>query len=74
MKKNTLDYLYEKYGPLMPMDALASTFDRSKEGLRVSLSTKSDFADAINAARRKYGRRVFFKSVDIAKIIDEGRF
>lgn len=68
--KTTVDYLHEKYGPLMSMDALATTFDRSKEGLRVSLNSSSDFADAINAAKRKCGRRVYFKSADIAKIID----
>lgn len=66
----TLDFLHHKYGPLMSMDALATTFDRSKEGLRVSLNSSSDFADAINAAKRKCGRRVYFKSADIAKIID----
>lgn len=67
---STLDYLYEKYGPLMSMDALAQTFDRSKEGLRVSLTTKSDFSIAINAAKTKCGRRVYFRSRMIAEIID----
>ena len=72
--KTTEDYLYEKYGPLMPMDALASTFDRSKEGLRVSLHSRSPFSDAINAARKKCGRRVYYRTSDIAQIIDEGEF
>lgn len=70
--KTTVDYLQEKYGPLMSMEALAAIFDRSKEGLRVSLNSSSDFADAINAAKRKCGRRVYFKSTEIAKIIDGG--
>ncbi len=72
MMKTTLEFLHDKYGPLMSMDALAATFDRSKEGLRVSLNSSSDFADAINAAKRKCGRRVYFKSTEIAKIIDGG--
>jgi hypothetical protein len=72
--KTTIDYLHEKYGPLMSMDALANTFDRSKEGLRVSLSSRSEFADAINAAKKKCGRRIYFHSVQIAEIIDEGEY
>lgn len=68
--KTTLDYLHEKYGPLMSMEALASTFDRSKEGLRVSLSSNSDFSKALNAAKMKRGRRVYFSSQKIAEIID----
>ena len=74
MTKKTLNYLHECYGPLIPMDGLAKLFDRSKEGLRVSLSNDSEFSKAINKARTKYGRRVFFKSSEIAKIIDEGEF
>ena len=70
----TLDYLHHKYGPLMSMDALASTFDRSKEGLRVSLSSRSPFSDAVNAAKKRCGRRVYFKAHEIAQIIDEGEF
>ena len=72
--KTTLDYLHEKYGPLMSMNALASTFDRSKEGLRVSLNTNSEFSKAINAAKKKCGRRVYFHSCKIAEIIDQGQY
>ena len=68
---NTLSYLQESYGPLMTMDALAKTLDRSKEGLRVGLSSNSEFSQAINAAKKKIGRRVYFKTEIIASIIDE---
>lgn len=74
MMKTTLDYLHETYGPLMSMNALASTFDRSKEGLRVSLSSDSDFSKAINAAKKRCGRRVYFHSAMIAEIIDQGEY
>lgn len=66
----TSDYLHEKYGPLMSMAALAQTFDRSKEGLRVSLTSDSKFSRAVNAAKTKCGRRVYFRSGQIAEIID----
>lgn len=72
--KTTLDYLHEKYGPLMSMDALASTFDRSKEGLRVSLSSDSEFSNALNAAKKRCGRRVYFHSHKIAEIIDQEEY
>lgn len=70
LMSTTLDYLQEKYGPLMSMKALAETFDRSKEGLRVSLCAESSFSDAVNAAKTKCGRRVYFRANEIAKIID----
>ena len=68
---NTLIYLQESYGPLMTMDALAKTLDRSKEGLRVGLSSNSEFSRAINSAKRKIGRRVYFRTEVIASIIDD---
>ncbi len=70
----TLDFLQDNYGPLMSMEALAKTFDRSKEGLRVCLSSQSNFSKAINTAKKKCGRRVYFRTVVIAQIIDEGDF
>jgi len=70
----TLEFLQESYGPLMSMEALAKTFDRSREGLRVCLSSQSDFSVAINSAKKKCGRRVYFRTEVIAEIIDDGDF
>lgn len=66
----TIDYLQEEYGPLMSLTALAKTLDRSPQGLRVSLNTNSDISKAINSAKRKIGRRIYFQTEAIAKIID----
>lgn len=66
----TFTYLQKEYGPLMSLEALAKTLDRSPQGLRVSLNTKSEISIAINAAKRKIGRRVYFKTEEIAKMID----
>lgn len=71
---NTLHFLQQNYGPLMSMEAFAKTFDRSKEGLRVCLSSQSEFSQAINSAKKKCGRRVYFKTEIIAEIIDDGDF
>ena len=67
---STLEYLQNVYGPLMLLEALAKTLDRSPQGLRVSLNTKSDISMAINSTKRKIGRRVYFKTEGIAKMID----
>jgi hypothetical protein len=67
---NTLNYLQNQYGPLMNMGAVAKTFDRSKEGLRVCLSSNTPFSVAINSAKKRYGRRVYFKTEVIAELID----
>jgi len=66
----TLKYLQNTYGPLMSLEALAKTLDRSPQGLRVSLGSRSDMSIVINATKRKIGRRVYFKTEGIAKIID----
>lgn len=63
-------YLLKKFGPLMPLDALAKTLDRSPQGLRVSLNSDSEISQAINSAKKKIGRRVYFKTEQIAQIID----
>jgi hypothetical protein len=55
------------------MDALAKTFDRTPNGLRMTLSSQSSFADALNAAKRKFGRRVYFDVSMVAKLIDGER-
>ena len=67
----TLEYLYDTYGPLMTMDALAKTLDRTPNGLRAGLSHTSEFSIAVNAAKKKIGRRVYFRSEVIAEIIDD---
>jgi len=67
---STLKYLQNVYGPLMSLEALAKTLDRSPQRLRVSLNTKSDISMAIKSTKRKIGRRVYFKTEGIAKMID----
>ena len=67
---STLKYLQNVYGPLMSLEALAKMLDRSPQGLRVSLNTKSDISMAINSTKRKIGRRIYFKTEGIAKMID----
>ncbi len=62
--------LTEKYGPLMSVAHLAQCLDRSPEGLRISLRTDSDWSRPINAAKHKLGRRVYFKTAAIARVLN----
>jgi len=67
----TLVYLQEEYGPLMSLEALAKTLDRSPQGLRVSLNSNSEISNAINATKKYIGRRVYFRTEMVAAIIDD---
>lgn len=69
--KTTKAYLFEMYGPLMPIDALAKTLSRSPQGLRVSLLSDSPLSRVLNKARKKIGRRVYYKSEVVAQLIDD---
>lgn len=66
----TENYLLEKYGPLMSLGQLANLLDRSVDGLRLSLSHDGEMSQKFNSARQKIGRRVYFKSVLVARALD----
>lgn len=66
----TFDYLHKEFGLLMTLENLAKVLDRSPQGLRVSLSSKSELSVSINAIKIKRGRRIYFYTVGVAKIID----
>jgi hypothetical protein len=68
----TLAALKERYSVLLTLDQLAEILDRSPEGLRISLSTsRADWARHINATKVHIGRRIYFRTEAIAKLIDE---
>ena len=58
-----------QYGPLLSMAQLAKVLDRSAEGLRVSLRNDTEWARQCNAAKMKLGRRVYFRTAEIAKFL-----
>ena len=58
-----------QYGPLLRMAQLAKVLDRSAEGLRVSLRNDTEWAKQLNAAKMKLGRRVYFRTAEIAKFL-----
>lgn len=68
----TEDCLTQKFGVLMTLADLAMVLNRSPDGLRMTIQGRSDLGMSLRLARRKIGRRVHFRTEDIARIIDEG--
>ncbi|KES23867.1 hypothetical protein [Pseudomonas sp. AAC] len=66
-------HLLETYGPLLTLEQLAQLLHRSPGGLRFSLTTQSAFARQINATKVRLGRRVYFRTCDMATIMAGSR-
>lgn len=71
--KRTERLLFEQYGPLLTLHQTAELFHRTVDGLRVSLGRDTEFSNQLRPARRKIGRRVYFRTSVIARLIEEGR-
>ena len=69
---NTEQFLLEKYGPVLSLSQLAGLLDRSTDGLRLSLLSNSDLSRKLNPARLKIGRRVYFQTLLVARVITGG--
>lgn len=65
----TTEYMLDTYGPLLTLPQLAKLFGRSADGVRLSLLHDGEFARQIKPSRIKLGRRVYFRTEDVAKII-----
>lgn len=66
----TEEQLIERYGILLSLEDLADVLKRSKDGLRIALRGDSEFARAWCSAKKKIGRRVYFRASDVARLID----
>ena len=61
--------LLRRYGPLMNLSDLASILDRSPDGLRVTLRSSGEWVEKIKATRLQLGRRVYFRTAEIAELL-----
>lgn len=68
----TEDRLISKYGILMTVTDLAHLLNRSDDGIRVTLQSKSALGVILRPERLKIGRRVYFRAAAIAKLLDNG--
>lgn len=64
------DSLLQRFGPLISLAQLAKILDRSPDGLRISLRTNNQFSSKFNEAKLKIGRRVYFRTSQIAELLD----
>lgn len=62
--------LVERFGPLMPLAGLASLLDRSPEAVRMYLRSDSELAQRINTAKLKVGRRLYFRTMEVARVLN----
>lgn len=70
-KTSTEIFLLDRYGPLLSLVQLATLLDRSVAGLRISLTQDGEMAAKFNPARKKIGRRVYFRAAVVAQVLDE---
>lgn len=66
------DTLLYRYGPLLSISQLATVLDRSPEGLRISLRSTGGWSEKFNATRLKIGRRVYFRTAQVAALLTNG--
>ena len=65
----TEETLIKQYGPLLSINQLAGILDRSPDGLRTTLRSFGEWVNKINAARLRSGRRLFFRTVEVADVL-----
>lgn len=61
--------LLDRFGPLISLAGLAALFDRSPEAIRMFLRSNAELAHNINTAKLKVGRRLYFRTSDIAQVL-----
>jgi hypothetical protein len=69
---STAEILIAQYGPLLTLPQLAKILDRSAEGLRINLRSSHPWAQRVDATRLRLGRRVYFRTSDVAAILNGG--
>jgi len=66
------DALLDRFGPLLRIGQLAALLDRSPDGLRNSLRLPAGEAmQRLKEARVKVGRRVYFRTSEVAKVLGD---
>lgn len=58
--------------PLLSIEQLAEVLHRSKDGLRISLSGDNEVSRKFLHCKVRIGRRIFFRTAEVAKAIDQG--
>ncbi len=64
-----METLTKQYGPLLSITQLAALLDRSPDGLRITLRSSGEWVSKINATRLRLGRRVYFRTAEVANVL-----
>jgi hypothetical protein len=62
--------LIDNYGYLLTLSDVAKVLKRSPDGLRVSLGRENEVSRKLNPAKKKIGRRVYFRVSAVAELIE----
>ena len=73
MTMSAEETLIRQYGPLLSINQLAAILDRSPDGLRTTLRSSGEWVNQINATRLRPGRRLYFRTVEVADVLESGR-
>lgn len=60
--------MFDRYGPLLTLAQLSQMLNRSNDGMRMALREASPYAVRLNAAKVRIGRRIYFRTVDVAAV------
>lgn len=74
---NTRTALFEQYGPLLTYVQLAKVLNRSAEGLKASMGKARQHSEAsrlLATARLRIGKRVYFRTEQIADLLEHDAF
>lgn len=63
------DTLLTRYGALMNVAQLAECLHRSPDSIRISLHRPGEWSEKINATRIRIGRRVYFRTAQVAQLL-----
>ena len=69
MMTPAVETLTKQYGPLLSITQLAALLDRSPDGLRITLRSSGEWVSKINATRLRLGRRVYFRTAEVANVL-----
>lgn len=64
--------MFERYGPLLTLSQLAQILNRSTDGIRITLRDPTPASQKLSAAKVHIGRRLYFRTLEIAEIILSG--
>jgi len=61
--------MFDRYGPLLTLAQLSQILNRSTDGMRMALREASPYAKQLNAAKVRIGRRIYFRTPDVALLL-----